>query len=178
MQRPDAASRQQAENDAAAPVLRFAVIVGKPADGSACRIEAPGRLLRVWPLLQATHEQIDQAALPPEGIPRLQRQLQAIRRELESTVSPSLAAELRRIAPPREEAPRAAGLQIECAVFTSWTGSLTMQMLSTLWEARERLPRRRRLDQGGRSRPQRAHPDQHAHKHPERLAAVGPSVTR
>ena len=40
-------------------------------------------------------------------MPRLQRQLQAIRRELENTVSPPLAAELRRILPPRDEAPSA-----------------------------------------------------------------------
>ena len=109
MQRPDAASGQQAANGAAAPVRRFAVIVGEPAGDAACRIQAPGRLLRVWSLLQATHEHIDRAILPPEGMAQLQRQLQAIRRELESTVSPSLAAELRRIAPPRDEAPSAAG---------------------------------------------------------------------
>jgi hypothetical protein len=71
----------------------------------------------------------------------LQRQLQEIRRELENTVSPALATELRRIAPPREEAPSAAGLRIECAVLTSWTSSLTMQMLSTLAAARKRLSR-------------------------------------
>jgi Bacterial proteasome activator len=139
MERPDAASEQQAKNGAAAPE-RFAVIVGEPAGGAACRIEAPGRLLRVWSLLRATQEQMD-AALPPEGMPRLQRQLQASRRELEDTVSPSLAAELRRIAPPRNEAPSAAGLRIECAALTSWTGSLTMQMLSILEAARKRLPR-------------------------------------
>jgi hypothetical protein len=141
MERPDAASGQQAENGAAAPVRRFAVIVGKPAGGSACRIEAPARLLRVWSLLQATHEQIDQAALPPEGMPRLQRQLQDIRRELEDTVSPALAAELRRIAPPRDEAPSAAGLRIECAALTSWAGSLTIQMLSAIAETRKRPSR-------------------------------------
>ena len=139
MERPDAGSGQQAANDAAAPE-RFTVIVGEPADGSACRIEAPGLLLRVWSLLRATQEQID-AALSPESMPRLQRQLQEIRRELENTVSPSLAAELRRIAPPRDEAPSAAGLRIECAALTSWTGSLTMQMLSILEAARKRLPR-------------------------------------
>ena len=77
--------------------------------------------------------------LPPEGM--LQRQPQAIRRELEDTVSPSLAAELRRIALPRDEAPSAAGLRTECAVLTSWTGSLTMQMLSTLLAARQRPSR-------------------------------------
>jgi Protein of unknown function (DUF2587) len=122
-------------------VQRFAVVVGEPAGGSACRIEAPGRLLRVWSLLQATHEEIDRDALPPEDVPRLQRQLRAIRRELEDTVPPQLAAELQRIAPPRDEAPSAAGLRIECAALTIWTGSLTMHMLSTLEAASESLAR-------------------------------------
>lgn len=74
-------------------------------------------------------------------MPRLQRQLQAIRRELEDTVSPPLATELRRIAPPWDQAPSASGLRIECAVLTSWTGSLAMQMLSTLEAAGKRLSR-------------------------------------
>ena len=96
MDRPQAAGGRHAKSDVAAPVRRFAVIVGEGAgDTSACRIEAPGRLLRLQSLLNATHEQIDRAALPPEGIPKLQRQLQAIRRELENTVSLALAAELR-----------------------------------------------------------------------------------
>ena len=120
------------------PVRQFAVVVGKPAaDGSACRVEDPGRLLRVWSLLQATSEQIDRAALPPEGMPALQRQLQAIRRELEQTVSPPLAAELQR--PPQEEAPSAGALRIQCAVLLSWAGSLVIQVLSALADARERL---------------------------------------
>jgi len=139
MERPDAPNGRQTDNDAAAPVQRFAVTVGKPVGGAACRIEAPDRLLRVWSLLHATHEQIGRAALPPEAIPGLRRQLEALRQELENTVSPSLAAELRRIAPPGDEAPSAAGLRIECALLTSWTSSLTMQMLSTLEAARERL---------------------------------------
>lgn len=137
----DRAGAQQPANDAATRVRRFAVIVGKPADGSPCRIEAPARLLRIWSLLQATLEEMDQATLPPEGMPRLQRQLREIRGELEHTVSPALAAELRRIAPPSDEAPSAAGQRIECAVLTSWTGSLTMQMLSTVATARVRLSR-------------------------------------
>ncbi len=141
MGRPDTASGQQAENGAGGPARRFAVVIGEPANRAACRVEAPGRLLRVWSLLQATYEQIACAALPPEGMPRLERQLQAVRRELESTVSPPLAAELRRIAPPRDEAPSAAGLRVECAALTSWTGSLTMQMLSTLEAAGKRRAR-------------------------------------
>jgi len=141
MESPYIPDGRQTDNDDDAAARRFAVILGKPADGSACRIEAPDRLLRVWSLLQATHKQIDRAALPPEDMPRLQRQLEAIRRELENTVSPSLAAELRRIAPPWDEAPSAAGLRIECAALTSWTSSLTMQMLSTLEAARKRPSR-------------------------------------
>jgi hypothetical protein len=136
MGRPGDASGQAAE-----PVRRFAVIIGEPADGSACRIEAPGRLLRVWSLLQATYEQMDRAALPPGAMSKLGRQLQAIRHELESTVSPPLAAELRRTAPAPDDAPSEAGLRIECAVLTSWTSSLTMQMLANLRAAHERPSR-------------------------------------
>ena len=60
---------------------------------------------------------------------------------LRTRYPPLPAAELRRIAPPRDEAPSAAGLRTECAVLTSWTGSLTMQMLSTLLAARQRPSR-------------------------------------
>ena len=142
MDRHDAPSGRQAENDVAAPVRRLAVVVGEGADGgSACRIEAPGRLLRVRSLLHSTHEQIDRAGLPPEGMPQLQRQLQAIRRELDDTVSPPLAAELRRILPPHDEAPSAGALRIECTVLLSWADSLTMQMLSALEAARKHQAR-------------------------------------
>ena len=142
MDRSEAAAGRQAESGVAAPVRPLAVIVGEGAgDSSACRIEAPGRLLRLRSLLDATHEQIDRAGLPPEGMPKLQRQLQAIRRELENTVSPPLAAELRRILPPRDEAPSAGVLRIECAVLLSWADSLAIQMLSELEIARARLSR-------------------------------------
>jgi hypothetical protein len=139
MDRYDAVSGRQGENDVAAPVQRFAVVVGEGADrDSAYRIEAPGRLLRVRSLLNGTYEQIDRVGLPQEVIPRLQRQLQAIRRELEDTVSPPLVAELRRILPPQDEAPSAGALRIECTALLSWADSLTMEMLSTLHAARER----------------------------------------
>lgn len=141
MSRSDTASGKQAEDGTGGPARRFAVVVGESAGGAACRIEAPGRLLRVWSLLQATHEQIDRGALPPEDLPRLQRQLQSIRRELADTVSPPLAAEFQRIAPPWDEAPSAAGLRIECAALAIWAGSLTMDMLSTLEAAGRRLAR-------------------------------------
>ncbi len=126
-------------DQAPAPVERFVVIVGEPGDaGSASRIEDPARLLRVWSLLQATLEQLEGTTLPPEGMPGLQRQLQAIRRELDRAVSAPLAAELRRILPPCDMAPSAGALHIECAALASWIASLVLQMLAVFVAARER----------------------------------------
>jgi hypothetical protein len=132
-------SMRPGDGEAAAPVRRFVVIVGEPADGvSAFRIEDPARLLRVWSLLQATFEQVEGTTLPLEGLPRLPQQLQVIRRELERAVSPALAAELRRILPPRSAVPSAGTLRIEYAALASWVASLVMQMLAVLVAARDR----------------------------------------
>ena len=120
------------------PVRRFVVIVGEPADGgSACRIEDPARLLRLWLLLQATLDELEGTALPPEGMPGLQRQLQVIRRELDRAVSPSLAAELRRILPPQDAEPSASMVRIECAALATWVSGLVLQMLAVSVAARE-----------------------------------------
>ena len=118
---------------------RFVIIVGDPADGgSAFLIENPARLLRVWSLLRATREQLASATLPPGGMPGLQQQLQAIRRELELAVSPPLVAELRRILPSHDATPSAGALRIESAVLESWVGSLVVQMLGVLVATPER----------------------------------------
>jgi hypothetical protein len=123
-----------------APLRRFVVIVGEPVDGgSALRIEEPDRLPRIWSLLQATSEQLDSATLLPEGIPRLQGQLRAIRREFERALPSPLAAELGRVLPSHDEAPSAGALRIECAVLLSWTGSLVVQMLAAFAASHERL---------------------------------------
>jgi len=141
MEEPGLTSGRQADNDITVPA-RFVVIVGKPAgDGSPCRIDEPDRLLRVRSLLRASYEQSDWAALPSEGAPGLQRQLEVIRRELERAVSPPLAAELRRILPPRDAAPSASALRIEYAVLLSWSGSLMTEMLRALAVANERRSR-------------------------------------
>jgi Protein of unknown function (DUF2587) len=132
-------SRQPGNGEVATPMQRFVVIVGDPADGgSAFRIENPARLLRVWSLLRATREQLDSATLPPGGMPGLQRQLQAIRRELELAVSPPLAAELRRLLPGHDATPSAGALRIESAVLQGWVGSLVVQMLGMVVAAPER----------------------------------------
>jgi len=141
MNEPGAASGRRAENDRAAPARRFVVVVGQSAGDSACRIEEPDRLLRVWSLLQLTYEQADWDALAPEAVLGLQRQLQAARRELEQAVSPPLAAELRRILPVQDAASGTGALRIECAVLLSWSGSLVAEMLRALGAMQQRLSR-------------------------------------
>jgi hypothetical protein len=132
----------QAAGSIPGPARRLVVVVAKPPDGgSACRIEDPGRLLRLWSLLQATSELLDWAALSPEDMPGLQHQSQAIRRELETAVSASLAAELRRILPSQDATPSVGALRIEYALLLSWSGSLVVQMLRSLAAAHERLSR-------------------------------------
>lgn len=117
----------------------FVVIVGDPGGGgSAFRVENPARLLRVWSVLRATREQLDSAALPPGGMPGLQRQLRSLRRQLELAVSPPLAAELRRILPPHAATPSAGALRIESAVLESWADSLVVQMLAVFVAAADR----------------------------------------
>jgi Protein of unknown function (DUF2587) len=139
MEAAEITSMRPGNDEAATQVRRFVVLVGEPGDGgSAFRIEDPARLLRVWSLLQATFEQLEGTTLPPERMPGLQQQLKAIRRELERAVSPPLAAELRRILPPRDAAPNAGELRIECAALASWVASLVMQMLAVFVAARER----------------------------------------
>jgi hypothetical protein len=132
----------QAAGGIAGSARRLVVVVAQPPDGgSACRIEDPERLLRVWSLLQATVELLDWAALPPQDLPGLQRQSRAIRRELERAVSASLAAELQRIVPSQDEPPSVGALRIEYAALLSWSGSLVVQMLRSLAAAHERLSR-------------------------------------
>jgi proteasome activator-like protein len=131
MEAAEVTSRQPDDGEVATPIPRFVVIVGDSADdGAALRVENPARLLRVWSLLRATRELLDSAALPPGGMPRLQRQLQSIRHELEVAVSPPLVAELRRILPSHDATPSAGALRIESAVLESWADSLVVQMLS------------------------------------------------
>jgi Protein of unknown function (DUF2587) len=140
METAEVTNRPPANDRAVTSARRFVVIVGEPADGdSQFRIEEPDRLLRVWSLLQATCEQLDASTLPPEGIPGLQRQLQTIHSELERAVSPPLAAELRRILPSHDAVPSAGALRIECAVLSSWVGSLVVQTLAALAAAHEQM---------------------------------------
>lgn len=140
METAEVTGGQPVDDGNAGPLRQFIVMVSEPADGdSAFRVEEPARLLRLWSMLRATSKEVDRGTLPPEGIPALQRQLQAIRGELEQAVSPPLAAELRRILPSHDAVPDAGTLRIECAILFSWAESLVVQTLTALVAAKERL---------------------------------------
>ena len=55
------------------------------------QVENPGRVLRMYALLQALNEELHKVTLPPQALPGLQRRLDAVRGELEQSVSGTLA---------------------------------------------------------------------------------------
>ena len=82
----------------------LAVVVGWGDDaGQGFRVDTPDRVLRIWALLGNAADDLRQAALPPEVIARLGRQLDAAVAELETSLSPALAGELHRLIAPGEE---------------------------------------------------------------------------
>jgi hypothetical protein len=112
---------------------RPAVVLGGPAGSpSAYRVEEPGRLLRVWGMLNAASDELHNVKLQPGAVPRLQRQLKAAIAELRRSVSPALAGELDRLR--RDDtAPATTGeLRIVYATLLGWTGGLTVAMLDQL----------------------------------------------
>ena len=113
---------------------RPAVVLGGPAGSvSACRVEEPDRLLRVWRMLNAASDELHKVELQPGAVPRLQRQLKAAIAELQRSVSPALADELDRLTRQEDTAPATIGeLRIAYATLLGWTGGLTVAMLDQL----------------------------------------------
>jgi len=122
---------------------RLAVVLGRPADASRiCRVDAPGRVLRIWALLNRADDELRQASLPPAAAPRLQRQLDALTGELERSVSPALAGELRHLIRHNQAAaPTADELRVEYTSLLGWTGALVIEMLSQIEVAGAKVAR-------------------------------------
>ena len=122
---------------------RLTVVLGRSADtSSVCRVDAPGRVLRIWALLNDADNELHQVSLPPAAAPRLQRQLDALTGELERSVSPALADELRHLFRQRQDAaPTADELRVEYASLLGWIGGLVIEMLSQIEVASEKVAR-------------------------------------
>lgn len=122
---------------------RLAVLIGRSADASrVCRVDSPDRLLRIWALLNSADDELHQVTLPPGAEARLQRQFDAFVAELERSLSPALAGELRRLVSRTEAtAPTADELRLEYVSLLGWTGGLVIAMLSQLEAASARAVR-------------------------------------
>ena len=95
------------------PAPRVVIVVGPPARaGRTYRVHAPDRVLRMFELLTAARDELDLAALAAQDRARIQRLLDVVRAEIERSVSPALADELRNLVragsgrPARHAAPR------------------------------------------------------------------------
>ena len=96
------------------------------------------------------------AALPPEVIARLGRQLDAAVAELETSLSPALAGELHRVIGPGKNGERSADeLRVEYATVLAWTASLLTEVLSQIDDAAARTGRRGRTYASNQRRPAR-----------------------
>jgi hypothetical protein len=128
---------------------RLVVVLGRSADsGRICRVDEPGRVLRIWSLLNDADSELHQVSLPPSAAPRLQRQFDALTGELERSVSPALAGELRHLIPQGQAAaPTADELRVEYASLLGWTGGLVIEMLSQVEAVGEKVARSSRRTQ-------------------------------
>lgn len=109
------------------------VLVGPAGSPSACRVEEPDRLLRVWGMLSAAGEELHKVKLPPKAVTRLQRQLKAAIAELDQSVSPALVGELNCLTRQNRTTPATISeLRIEYATLLGWTSGLVIAMLDQL----------------------------------------------
>jgi len=138
----EAGSGKQPGGQAVTPP-RLAVVLGRQTDADRiCRVDEPDRVLRIWALLNDADNELHQVSLPPAAAPRLQRQLDALTGELERSVSPALAGELRHLIPQGQAtAPTADELRVEYASLLGWTGGLVIGMLSQIEVTSEKVAR-------------------------------------
>ena len=112
-------------------------------------MEAPDRVLRLWSLLNAAADDFHLAGVAPGVVPRLQRLVEAVVAELERSVSPALAGELRHLVRPGQVPVSAAELRIEYVSLLGWMSGLVIEILGQLEAAR---PARQR-DRLGQAEP-------------------------
>ncbi|HUY45424.1 MAG TPA: proteasome activator [Streptosporangiaceae bacterium] len=132
--------RRPAGRDQVAPTSRIVVALGRPAQGpKACRVEYPERVVRMWALLNEAGGELQLETMPPESLARVQRLLKAVSAELERSVSPALAEELRHLVDWGRAEPDASEVRIEYASMLGWVGGLVIGMYSQLEDAKRDL---------------------------------------
>ena len=128
--------QRPAGRDQVVPISRIVVALGRPVQGpGACRVESLERVVRMWELLNEARGELHPEAMPPESLARIQRLLKAVRAELERSVSPALAEELRHLIDCGGAEPDAAEVRIEYASLLGWVGGLVIGMYNQLEDA-------------------------------------------
>lgn len=132
------------------------------------RVTAPGRVLRLWSVLNAATGEFRAADLSPRARARLYRTLRAVSGDLAQCVSPPLAAELASLLPrggaapegsgPGEPVPGASELRVEYALVLGWLGGLVIGMLDELEMAAGQERRHSHEAQGQARGPARGRP--------------------
>ena len=95
-------------------------------------MEAPARVLRLYAMLIEAVGENWPPDMPPQALARIQRLVETARVELERSISPALAAELREFLGPYGAHPDAAGLRLECVGLLGWLSGLVTVMLDEL----------------------------------------------
>jgi len=134
-----ATSQQPAGTGIVLPSTPVVVLLSGPAGARrACRVEAPARVLRLWFVLNAADHELHHGRLSPQAAPRLQHLLETVRADLERSVSPALADELRHLTnwPTGPHGPDE--LRVESVSLLAWTGELVLAMLTQLEAAQLR----------------------------------------
>jgi hypothetical protein len=134
-----ATGQQPAGTGIVLPSTPVVVLLDRPTGTRrACRIEAPARLLRLWCVLNAANHELHQVRPQPEAALRLQHLLETVRADLERSVSPALADELRHLTnwPPGPHG--LDELRVESVSLLAWTGELVLAMLAQLEAAQLR----------------------------------------
>jgi proteasome activator-like protein len=109
------------------------VLDGPAKSAHAHRVEDPGRVLRVWALLNSASRELHQAGFPQTAVATLQRQLRANVSELQRSLSPELAGELGRLLSHDDAAPPSLDeLRVEYATLLGWAGGLVIAMFDQL----------------------------------------------
>ena len=102
-------------------------------------MESPERVLRMWEMLSGVGDELKPETMPPETVARIHRLLKTVTAELQHSVSPALAGELRHLIDDGGAGASASEVRIEYASLLGWLGGLMIGMYSQLEDSEREL---------------------------------------
>ncbi|WP_165966740.1 proteasome activator [Actinomadura sp. 7K507] len=105
---------------------------GHEARSKGYGVTAPTRLMRTWRMLTAVNEELHSGIADDAAVHRAAMVFNVLRKEAISSLSPSLADEVRKLLPPLAEDSDLADTRVACASALGWLDSLMTSMLMQL----------------------------------------------